>query len=82
MQFSCPDKIIVQHFLSYNFVILHRHTWTVYYNAYPRWTSHITWQQRVSGFQLMSMETSAFEPLYDGRFTFPYQLETEKNVEK
>ena len=28
------------------------------------------------------METSAFEPLYDGRFTFPYQLETEKNVEK
>ena len=54
----------------------------MYYNAYPRWKSHITWQQRVSGFQLMSMETSAFEPLYDGRLTFPYQLETEKNVEK
>ena len=30
----------------------------------------------------VSMETSAFEPLYDGRLTFPYQLETEKNVEK
>ena len=54
----------------------------MYYNAYHRWTSHIKWQQRVLGFQLMSMETSALEPLYDGRLTFPYQLETEKNVEK
>ena len=31
---------------------------------------------------LIGLLTDAFEPLYDGRFTFPYQLETEKNVEK
>ena len=90
VQFSCPDKIIVQHFLFYNFVFAKRKFISyivVYYDACGRFVLHgsnvCLFSILLIGLstdfcQLMSVEKSAFESVYDGRFTFRYQLSTKK----